>query len=761
MHCASCSRVITRAIMKIPGVGDATVNYATETARVAYNPNTTSADIFTSTLLPLGYRLYATDEYGEVAKVPHSRNNIYTRVEETGSSDAAISFPIALFVFFIMLWDLLSSVWNVIPLIPFPMKMMDIIFFVLSSVIVFFPGRRFFIALFRSIQVRSANMDTLVGLGAGIAYLYSSLFVFFPMTMESFGFAHTTYFDVAIIVPGFILLGKHLEERSKRKTGEALQSLLALQAKSAHVIRNAKEIEVSIADVVVGDILVLRPGEKIPVDGIVEDGESSVDESMITGESMPVEVSHGGHVLAGTINLDGSFRMKATKVGSDTVIAQITRMVADAQGSKAPIERLADLISGIFVPVVLVIAGISFTTWIIVGSQFMNVNLVVPFAIQSFIGVLVIACPCALGLATPTAIIVGVGRAAKAGILVKDAQSLEQLHRISTIVVDKTGTITEGKPVVVDVVVQGGKNELIDQKKLLSVAGALERNSEHPIAKAILQKTHELQITIPKRVESFQAVRGKGISGVIHGKEYRIGTKQYLSEHGVVVMPVLQELEDSKKTILYISSDQTYMGFLTVSDRVKDNAAESVRRLMTMGIDVIMATGDRKQPADIIANEVGISTVFAGMLPEEKCKLIRSLQQKRHRVAMVGDGVNDAPALAAADVGIAMSSGSDTAITTAHMTLLSGDISKIADAIEVSKRTMHVVKQNLFWAFFYNVIGIPIAAGVLYPMFGIALNPAFAGAAMAFSSVSVVLNSLGLKKIRLSRNMYTMDSMRR
>lgn len=733
MHCASCAAVITRTLKKTDGIFDVSVNYATEQARISYSPEKISIEGINKKLAPLGYALDG------IIHDSLQHNSSSTHMHDAQTDDGALfAFPIAVFVFFVMLWDIASTLWTWVPPVPLPMRMQNTLFFVLSSVILFGFGRQFLAALVRFFRYRTANMDTLVGLGTVSAYLYSSVLFFFPGTMEQRGFPPATYFDVTIVVIGFILFGKHLEYSSKQKTGEALRALLHLQAKTATVRRNGEDVDMPIDQVIVGDEVIVKPGGKIPVDGVIVSGESSIDESMVTGESMPRDVFVGAHVIGGTVNSDGSFVMKATKIGSDTFLSHIASLVQHAQGTKAPIERLADTVSGIFVPVVLGIAMLTGFTWMIVGSFTFGFSVALPLAIQSFISVLVIACPCALGLATPTAIIVAVGRGARMGILVKDAESLERLHRIDTVVVDKTGTLTTGKPVVTDVV---GKNT----SDLLSLAASLESKSEHPIAHAVLAKAKEEHALI-RTTTNFHVIRGKGIEGVIQGKTVRIGNADFLAEHGIAREKVSVLPKYDGKTILHVASGSSHLGFIVISDFPKPGAKHVIERLRAMGVSVVMATGDRKSAAEVIAHMVGIESVAAQLLPDGKAALVANLHSEGKRVAMVGDGVNDAPALAAADVGIAMSTGVDSAITTANMTLLHGDIQKIADAIQLSKQTMRIVKQNLFWAFFYNIVGIPMAAGLFYPFFGIMLHPIFAGAAMAFSSVSVVANSLRLTR---------------
>jgi Cu2+-exporting ATPase/Cu+-exporting ATPase len=542
-------------------------------------------------------------------------------------------------------------------------------------------------------------------------------------------------------VIGFITLGKYLEIRSKKKTGDAIEKLLNLQAKTALVIRDGKEIEISIQDVKHGDLIIVKPGSKIPVDGTIVEGVSFVDESMVTGEPMPVQKKIGDNVVSGTMNTSGSFTFKATKVGSETLLAQIIKMVEDAQGSKAPIQALADKISSVFVPTVLVIAFITLGTWLIIGSQYLGFSQALSLGLVSFVGILVIACPCALGLATPTAIIVGVGKGAKEGILIKDAATLEKLHKVNTIVVDKTGTITKGKPTLVDIQNVSDFND----NDFVSILASLEKKSEHPIAHAIVNYAQEKNISTSD-VSDFESIQGKGLKGSIKGIEYFVGNAKLISDLKVSFDTTkLNEFTSQGKTPVILATKDKVLGFVMVADEIKQESKKAIADLHKLGIKIVMLTGDDEKTAKYIASLVGIDDVVAHVLPQDKLTKIKELQSQGRVVAMAGDGVNDAPALAQADVGIAMGTGTDVAIESAGITLLGGDISKLVKAIKLSKITMRGIKQNLFWAFIYNVVGIPLAAGVFYPIFGWVLNPIFAGFAMAMSSVSVVSNSLRIK----------------
>ena len=590
-------------------------------------------------------------------------------------------------------------------------------------------------------------MDTLIGIGTSVAFIYSFVVTAFEDSLKTFVDVNSIYYDVTIVVITFIALGKYLEARSKIKTGDAIEKLLNLQAKTALVSLDGIEKEIPIEEVKHGDLIIVKPGGKIPVDGVITEGESFIDESMVSGEPMPVKKKIGDGVVAGTINTTGSFTFRATKVGSETLLAHIIKMVEEAQGSKAPIQALADKISGVFVPVVLVLSFVTLGVWLLVGTETLGFAAALSLGLTAFVGILVIACPCALGLATPTAIIVGVGKGAKEGILIKDAATLEKLHKVDTVVVDKTGTLTRGKPELVSIrnFSEGGKQD----KELVSILATLEKKSEHPIAHAIIEyaKTHNVD-TLP--VENFETIKGKGLKGAVAGMEYFVGNAKLAAELQLVVDVSSFEKETTQgKTPIILMTKKEVLGVFMIADAIKQESVEAIRNLHKLGIKVVMLTGDDKNTAKAIANEVGIDEVFAEVLPDEKQNKIKELQNEGRIVAMAGDGVNDAPALAQADVGIAMATGTDVAIETAGITLLHGDVSKLVKAIKLSKMTMRGIRQNLFFAFIYNIVGIPIAAGVLYPLYGWMLSPVFAGLAMALSSVSVVGNSLRLKSMKL------------
>ena len=716
MHCASCSYVVEKNISKLKGVKSISVNYANEKADIEYDEKVLSLSKASDVIKPFGYSLLLNN-------VKEEREKEYVSLKKK----VLFSFPIALSVILLMLLETIFKM-SVIP-----MEINKYLLFVLSTFILLTTGKPFLKGILNFIKYRSANMDTLVGIGTLTAYIYSVGILIFSEMAMSIGLPDVTYFDITIIVISFIVFGKFLEARSKIKTGEAIQKLLSLQAKTAIVEKDGVEKEVSIDELILGDIVIVKPGYKIPIDGTIVSGKSSVDESMLTGESLPVDKDVNDLVVGGTINKSGSFKFKVTKVGSDTMLSNIISMVERAQGTKAPVQRLADNISKIFVPVVLVIALLSLVIWLIAGNP---VN-----ALLCFVGVLVIACPCALGLATPTAIIVGVGKGASNGILIKNAESLEKLYKVTTVVLDKTGTLTKGFPQVSDIF------EINKKIDFFSILSSLEKYSEHPLSLAIMNKAKELNINLTD-VTDFKALEGKGLEGNINGNKYYAGNIKLMNELNI---PIETSLVDKftleGKTPIILSDEKEVLGIVAISDQLKDNAIETVKKLHDLNLKVVMLSGDNKNTAEYIAKKVGIDIVFSEVKPTEKSDKIKELQNKGDIVAMVGDGINDAPSLATSDIGIAMASGSDIAIESAGITLLGGNISKIPEAIALSHKTIRVVKENLFFAFIYNIIGIPLAAGLLYPIFGILLNPVFAGLAMALSSVSVVTNSLRLKLI--------------
>lgn len=746
MHCASCATIITNKVSKLTGVDDINVNPATEKATVTFDPSVVSVHQMNNEVEKLGYS-FVDEEVVKTAE-DHSMHTGLNQSKEEKIKELQIMkiktqfvLPIALLIFFLMMWDIGAKLFSSIPNLPLPMSTFNIISMVLATIVLFWVGQPFLQGVVKFFKYRVANMDTLIGIGTLVAYLYSISIMLFPLLRVALKLPEITYFDVTIVVIGFVMLGKYLEARSKLRTGEAIEKLLGLQAKTAILLRDGAQVEVPVHEVQIGDIIIVKPGSKIPVDGVIVEGYSSVDESMITGEPIPVDKKTGDFVVGATINKQGNFKFKATKVGSDTLLAQIIKMVEDAQGSKAPIQALADKISGVFVPIVLVIAVVTLILWLTVGASAFGFSTALSYGILSFVGVLVIACPCALGLATPTAIIVGVGKGAEHGILIRNAEALEKLSHVDTVVFDKTGTITKGKPEVTDVI---SLDNVWTEKDILRVSASVEKLSEHPLADAIVASANEQKIAL-ETVVNFQALEGVGVEGVIGGKHIAINKPSKNNEGEEKI----KELQEQGKTVVIIEVDKKQIGLIALSDTLKQESKDAVAKLHARGIKVIMLTGDNSLAANYIAKLAGIDAVIAEVIPQEKAGKIKELQDGGAIVAMVGDGINDAPALVQADVGIAMGTGTDVAIESAGITLLGGDVSKIAKAIKLSKMTMRGIKQNLFWAFIFNVVGIPLAAGLFYPLFGWLLNPAFAGLAMAFSSVSVVSNSLRIKAKRL------------
>ncbi len=750
MHCASCASIIEKTFRKTDGVESAEVNYGTETAQVSFDESKTNPHHLSKKIEPLGYSLImgqTAEEMGMTADEHRGHLGLNQskkeKLAEVASQKTLVvsAIPLAIFSIVIMTWDILAEYGAVSEMSTTVYEFVHHLLPLMATYMLFVVGKPYLLGFYRFLRYGKANMDTLIGIGTVAAYVYSFVITAFEESLRPFINVDHTYYDVTIVVITFIALGKYLEARSKIKTGDAIEKLLNLQAKTALVMRDRKEVEISVHEVKHGDLIIIKPGAKIPVDGVVSEGSSFVDESMVTGEPMPAQKNIGDSVVAGTINTNGAFIFKATKVGSETLLASIIKMVEEAQGSRAPIQALADKISSVFVPIVLVIAVLSLGAWLFFGTPALGFSQALSYGLVSFVGVLVIACPCALGLATPTAIIVGVGKGAKEGILIKDAATLEKLHKVDTVVVDKTGTITKGKPTLVDIVsLSGEKNE-----ELVSILASLEKKSEHPIAHAIVSYAEEKNIPVSE-ISNFEGMQGKGLKGRVNGVEYFVGNTKLIHDLNISFdAETLHEFTLQGKTPVILATKEKVLGFVMVSDPIKEESVEAVKDLHALGIKVVMLTGDDEKTAKYIGSLVGITDVVAHVLPQDKLEKIKELQSQGRIVAMAGDGVNDAPALAQADVGIAMGTGTDVAIESAGITLLGGDISKLVKAIKLSKMTMRGIKQNLFWAFIYNIVGIPLAAGIFYPIFGWLLNPVFAGLAMALSSVSVVSNSLRIK----------------
>ncbi|MDO8585174.1 MAG: heavy metal translocating P-type ATPase [bacterium] len=728
MHCASCVLVLERSLKQVEGVMQATVNLATEKATVTYDPEKVTDKKLSSAVSNVGYQALITEE------IKTEDDEQKEKQQELRSLRLRVVVSLALGG--LILWGGFPGLMKTAPMIlqSFWVQLL------LATPVQFWAGFSFYRATISALKHRTANMDTLVAIGTTVAYAYSAVVTVLPQLVKSVGIEPMPYFDTGAIIIGLILLGRYFEAKAKAGTSEAIKKLIGLQAKTARVLRDGKEIDIPISEVMIGDIIRVRPGEKIPVDGVITDGESSIDESMITGESMPADKAKGDSVVGATMNKTGTFMFKATKVGSDTMLARIIKLVQEAQGSKAPIQRLADLVSSYFVPVVIMLAILTFAVWYIFGPA-----PTLLFALLNMVAVLIIACPCAMGLATPTAIMVGTGKGAEHGILIKDAESLEIAHKVKIIIFDKTGTLTEGEPKVTDVIAYGGFTE----QDILRYEASLEVGSAHPLAKAIIEET-ELRKAMPlEPIEKFRSIVGHGISALIQGKSVFAGKEKLMTDNGVDIALAkgdMSRLTGEGKTLSLLAIDGKLAGIVAAADKVKSTAKMAVENLKKIGIESIMITGDNERTANAIAKQVGITRVLAEVLPEEKEAEVRKIQAEGKVVAMVGDGINDAPALAAADIGIAMGSGTDVAIEAADITLINKDLRSVVSAIVLSKKTMRTIKQNLFWAFGYNVVLIPVAMGALYPFFHLLLNPIFASIAMATSSISVVSNSLLLKR---------------
>ena len=740
MSCASCASSIQTAIQQVPGVNDVQVNFATEQASVEYDEQGTNLEKIQAAVADAGY------EASERENLGIGKEDAQEQAERKAQQKALlVKTAVSGIIGIVLILGTLPVMLGVdIP--GWPMFLHNTwLQLVLATPVLFWCGQSFFVGAWKAFTHRAANMNTLIALGTGAAYVYSLFVTLFPGFLLSQGLVPDVYYEAAVVIIALLLLGRYLENRARGQTSDAIRQLMGLQANTARVVRAGEEVDLPLEEVVLGDIVIVRPGEKIPVDGEVTEGSSTVDESMVTGEPVPVRKERGEEVIGATINKTGSFRFRASRVGKDTVLAQIVQLVQDAQGSKAPIQKLADQVTGWFVPVVIAIAITTFILWFTIMG---NVTL----ALLTTVGVLIIACPCALGLATPTSIMVGTGKGAENGILIKDAESLERSHQIQTIVLDKTGTLTEGKPTVTDYqTIRGIANG--NELKLLQMAAAVERNSEHPLAEAVVN--YALSQGIEKNkltgTQDFEAVTGKGVQGTVEGQLVQIGTERWMQELGVDTQRLQgqrQAWEAAAKTTAWIAIDGKAEGLMGISDALKKTSQQAVSALQKMGLEVVMLTGDNQQTAEAIAQAVGIRRVFAEVRPDQKAAQIKRLQSEGKVVAMVGDGINDAPALAQADVGLSIGTGTDVAIAASDITLISGDLQGIVTAIQLSKATIANIRQNLFFAFIYNVAGIPIAAGILYPIFGWLLNPMIAGAAMAFSSVSVVTNALRLRNFQ-------------
>jgi P-type Cu+ transporter len=738
MTCAACARRVEKALSKTEGVLVASVNLATEKAAVEYDPSLVNVGELAGVVEGTGYGVVREEEEAPEGEYRALRGDFLlaaalTALILSGSLSYMLGFGS-----------------------PIAMGWLNLGLLVLATPVQFWAGRRFYRGAWGALRHGSADMNTLVVVGTSAAYLYSAVAALAPQLFAG-GTRADVYFDTSALIITLILLGRLLEARARRRTGEAIKRLAGLGAKTARVVRDGEEKDVPIEDVRVGDVIVVRPGEKVPVDGVVVSGESAVDEAMISGEPMPVVKRSGDQVIGATINTSGSFRFEATAVGTDTALAQIMRLVEEAQGTKAPIQRLADRISGVFVPVVVVIATLTFVVWLLFGP-----DPAFTFALLNFVAVLIIACPCAMGLATPTSIMVGTGKGAESGILIRGGEALEDAHKITTVVLDKTGTLTRGEPALTDVVATNG----LDENALLHLVASAERPSEHPLGEAIVRGAEERDLPLAE-AEGFRATSGGGVGARVQGRAVLVGSRRFLAESGASedgLVPLGEKLARQGKTPVFVAVDGEPAGLLAVADPVRSESREAVVRLHELGLEVAMITGDDRRTGETVARELGIDRVLAEVLPQDKVAEVKRLQERGEEVAMVGDGINDAPALAQADVGIAIGTGADVALEAADLTLISGDVRGVARAIKLSKATVRNIKQNLFWAFAYNVALIPVAAGVLYPFFAGGtvpealgpffgeygfLNPVLAAAAMALSSVTVVSNALRLRRMRI------------
>jgi Cu+-exporting ATPase len=737
MTCAACVKRVQDGLDSLDGVLSASVNIATEKATVEYIPLQVGMREFKKAIRDIGYDIIEV-QHGEdvVEKEKMEREKAFRKLKTKLIAGITLTAPIFILVF----WDRLG----LSSIIEIPGQFNFLLQFIIQTPVQFWVGWQFYSGAIAAARHRTTNMNTLIAVGTSAAYVYSVTATFFPSVFEIKGYSAHVYFDTAATIIVLILLGRLLEARAKGKTSEAIKKLMGLQAKTARIIVDGDERDVPIEDVEIGDVVVVRPGEKIPVDGILKEGYSSVDESMISGESIPVEKKAGDGVVGATINKTGSFKFEAQKVGRDTMLSQIINMVQEAQGSKPPIARLADRIASIFVPVVMVIAAVTFVVWFSLGPPPSFT-----YAMLNFIAVLIIACPCALGLATPTSIMVGTGKGAEHGILIRGAEALETAHKINVIVFDKTGTLTKGEPVVTDIVICDGSRVTSDE--LLLFAASAEKGSEHPLGEAIVKKAKERNIQLQNPSE-FRAIPGHGIKARIDEKDVLLGNADFMVNEGISITEIegqAEDLSDRGKTPMYVAVDGSVTGIIAVADTLKDNSVTAVQALGKLGVATVMITGDNRRTAESIAREAGIDSVIAEVLPEDKASEVRKLQSENNVVAMVGDGINDAPALAQSDVGIAIGTGTDVAIEASDITLISGDLKGVVASVALSKATIKNIKQNLFWAFAYNTILIPLAAGILFPFFGILLNPMFAAAAMGMSSVTVVSNALRLRRFSL------------
>jgi Cu+-exporting ATPase len=732
MTCASCVNRVEKALSSLKGVVHVNINFATERASIEYLPGEATIKDFKKAVQEAGYQVLEVKEEDIVEKEKLAREAELSRLKWKFIIGAILLAPILILMYGAPLlerWVGISKETNFF------------IQFLLATPVQFWAGWQFYVGFWKAARHKTSDMNTLIAVGTSAAYLYSLIVTFGPHLIMVKGLMVDVYFDTSAAIIVLILLGRFLEARAKGRTSEAIKKLIGLQPKTARVLRNGNEVDIPVEEVTPGDLVIVRPGEKIPVDGSVREGYSSVDESMVTGESLPVEKKAGDTVIGATMNKTGTFKFEATKVGRDTVLSQIIRLVQEAQGSKPPIARLVDVIASYFVPVVIGIAILTFITWYLFGP-----HPALTYAFLNFVAVLIIACPCALGLATPTSIMVGTGKGAENGILIRGAEALETAHQLNTIVLDKTGTLTKGEPSVTDII----EGERFSRKEILTMAASAEKGSEHPLGEAIVKKAKEesLNLLDPK---GFQAIAGQGIEATVDSKRILLGNIKLMEEKKVRLNGLSVKaghLSAEGKTPMFLAIEGQAAGIIAVADTLKENSKEAVEALQRMGLEVVMLTGDNERTARAIAHQIGIDRVLAEVLPEMKAEEVKRLQAEGKKVGMVGDGINDAPALAQADVGIALGTGTDVAMESSDITLIGGDLRGVVTAIALSKATIRNIRQNLFWAFAYNTILIPVAAGILFPFLGILLNPILAAGAMAFSSVTVVTNALRLRKFK-------------
>ena len=738
MSCAACAAAVEKSLSRTLGVQAALVNYATEKATITYVPTQASPADLRAAVKNAGYavatRAPDTSAADHQAEIDRQKAVAYQTLKRRFGVAAGLAV-IIMALSMSMLWPGLMMHLNP--------QWLNYLLLALTLPVLLYSGREFYSSAWNGLRHRSATMDTLIAVGTGAAFLYSLAATVVPAFFASHGVPPEVYYDTTATIIALILLGKVLELRAKTQTSAAIRTLLGLQARTARVVRpNGQELDVPIEQVQPGDLVVVRPGEKIATDGTVETGHSAVDEAMLTGESLPVAKQPGDSVFGATLNKNGAFRFRVSKVGADTMLAQIVKLVEDAQGSRAPIQRLADKVSAIFVPTVVVIAILTFVLWFDLAPVASRL----PLALVSFVAVLIIACPCALGLATPTAIMVSTGKGAEQGVLIRNAEALEKAYKVDTVLLDKTGTITRGEPAVTDFIVMPGYTEA----QLLPLLAAVERHSEHPLAEAVMRYAAASQPAGAAPLAlGFQVKEGKGAAATVAGQAVLIGNRRLLADEGIALPPALAAQADillaQAKTVLYVAIADQAAGLVGVADTVRDSSAAAIRQLQAIGLEVVMMTGDNPQTAAQVASQVGITRYFAEVLPQDKIQQVKQLQAEGRTVAMVGDGLNDAPALAQADIGLAMGGGTDVAMEAAGITLMRSNLQGVVTAIDLSRQTIRTIKQNLFFAFIYNLLGIPIAAGLLYPFFGVRLSPMLAAGAMALSSVSVLTNSLRLR----------------